>query len=118
NLFRVTSGGAQTTYGVSDNDALGGLSSPSWVAIDGGNNVWITNAGNSYALSEFDSTGAAVTGSYGYQRGTLNNPSFIAIDASGDVWVPNQNSDSVTELIGAATPTVTPLSALQPGVRP
>jgi len=32
--------------------------------------------------------------------------------------VPNQRGNSVTELIGAATPTVTPLSALQPGVRP
>jgi streptogramin lyase len=97
---------------------VGGLSYPTWVAIDGSNNLWITNSGNSYALSEFNSSGAPITGYYGYQRGALNNPSFLAVDASGDVWVPNQSSNTVTEIIGAATPTVTPLSALQPGQRP
>jgi len=112
NLFKLTPTGTSTSY------SAGGLSSPTWIAIDGGNNVWITNAGNSYALSEFNHSGAAVTGASGYQGGNLNGPSSLAIDASGDVWVPNQNSNFVTELIGAATPTVTPLSALQPGVRP
>jgi len=110
--------GNQTPYGVINNVAQGGLSSPTFVAIDGGNNVWLTNNGNSYALSEFAHSGTAITNSTGYQSGNLNTASWIAIDASGDVWVPNQRGNSVTELIGAATPTVTPLSALQPGVRP
>jgi len=118
NLFMYLPIGSQAPYGVINNCAQGGLSSPSWIAIDGGNNVWLTNNGNSYALSEFAHSGAAITTSTGYQSGNLNTPSWIAIDASGDVWVPNQSANSVTELIGVATPTVTPLSALQPGVRP
>ncbi len=118
NLFMYSPIGNQNSYGVINNAAQGGLSSPTWVAIDGGNNVWLTNNGNSYALSEFAHSGTAITTSTGYQSGNLNTPSWIAIDASGDVWVPNQGANSVTELIGVATPTVTPLSALEPGVRP
>ena len=60
----------------------------------------------------------AMSGTSGYQGGVLSNPSFLAIDASGDVWVANYGNNTVTELIGAATPVVTPLSAQQPGVRP
>jgi sugar lactone lactonase YvrE len=119
NLFMYSPSGDQNSYGVINNATQGGLSSPTFIAIDGGNNVWLTNNGNSYALSEFTHSGTAITNSAGYQSGNLNTPSsWIAIDASGDVWVPNQGADSVTELIGVATPTVTPLSALQPGVRP
>jgi len=118
NLFMYSPSGSQNSYGVINNATQGGLSSPTFVAIDGANNVWLTNNGNSYALSEFAHSGAAITTSMGYQSGNLNAPSWIAIDASGDVWVPNQGANSVTELIGVASPTVTPLSALQPGVRP
>ena len=114
-LGGVTPAGSGALYGGS---TLGGLSQPSWIAIDGANNLWITNLGNSFALSEFNSTGTAISGTSGYQGGTLDKASFLAIDSSGDVWVPNQGVNSVTELIGAATPAVTPLSALQPGVRP
>jgi hypothetical protein len=96
----------------------GGLSSPTWVAIDGANNIWIANNGNSYALSEFTNSGSAISGSAGYQGGNLDNPSFLAIDSAGNVWIPNKSANSVTEIIGVSTPTVTPLSALQPGVRP
>jgi sugar lactone lactonase YvrE len=118
NLFMYSPTGNQNSYGVINNALQGGLSSPTFVAIDGGNNVWLTNNGNSYALSEFAHSGTAITTSTGYQSGNLNAPSWIALDPSGDVWVPNQGANSVTELIGVATPTVTPLSALQPGVRP
>jgi len=98
--------------------AQGGLASPSWVAIDGTNNVWVTNNGNSYALSEFASSGVAITSSTGYQSGNLSAPSFLAIDGSGNVWIPNSGSNSVTEIIGVASPTVTPLSVLKPGTLP
>lgn len=118
NLFMYSPSGTQTPYGVINNAAQGGLSSPTFIAIDGANNVWLTNNGNAYALSEFAHSGAAITSSTGYQSGNLTTPSWIAIDPSGDVWIPNQGANSVTELIGVATPTVTPLSALEPGVRP
>jgi hypothetical protein len=111
----VTSSGAGTLYAGS---TVGGIALPTWIAIDGANNLWVTNAGNSYALSEFTNAGNAISGTAGYQGGVLNNPSFLAIDPSGDVWVSNQSGNSVTELIGAAAPAVTPLSALRPGVQP
>lgn len=118
NLFMYAPTGTQNSYAVINNATQGGLSSPTFVAIDGGNNIWLTNNGNSYALSEFAHSGTAITTSAGYQSGNLNMPSWIAMDPSGDVWVPNQGANSVTELIGVATPTATPLSTLQPGVRP
>ena len=114
-LGQITPSGTGTVYGSS---GVGGLSSPTWVAIDGGGNVWATNTGNSYALSEFTNTGNAITGSAGYQAGNLNAPTSIAIDASGDVWIPNHGGNTVTEIIGVANPVVTPLSALMPGVQP
>jgi sugar lactone lactonase YvrE len=95
-----------------------GLSTPSWLAIDGANYIWVTNNGSPTSLSEFNNAGTAITSSTGYQSGNLSAPSFLAIDSSGDVWIPNKGSNSVTELIGLATPAVTPISALQPGVRP
>ncbi len=118
NLFMYSPSGNQNSYAVINNFVQGGLSFPSFIAIDGANNIWLTNKGNSYALSEFAHSGVAITPSTGYQGGNLNTPSWIAIDASGDVWIPNKGANSVTELIGVATPTVTPLSALEPGVRP
>ncbi len=118
NLFKFTTNGTASSYGVVNNSNQGGLASPAWVAIDGANSVWVTNTGNAYALSEFNNAGNAISGDAGYQSGTLNNPSFLAIDASGDVWVPNCSGNSVTELIGVATPVVTPLTALKPGTRP
>jgi len=114
-LGGVTSAGSGSLYAGS---TVGGLASPTWIAVDGGNHLWVTNAGNSYALTELTNAAAAISGTAGYQGGNLNTPSWIAIDASGDVWVPNRDANSVTELIGVATPTVTPLSALEPGVRP
>jgi hypothetical protein len=121
NLYRISSTGSATAFGVINNNAQGGLSSPSWVAIDGANNVWVTNNGNSYALAEFSNngtTGPAITSTTGYESGVLDAPSFIAIDPSGDVWIPNKSANTVTEIIGIAAPTSTPLSNLTPGTEP
>jgi hypothetical protein len=45
----------------------------------------------------------------------MSAPTQIAIDPSGDVWVTNTSTSgvgySVTELIGVAAPTYTPLSS-------
>jgi hypothetical protein len=114
-LAKIPSGGGGALVG---GNGVGGLSAPSWVAIDGANNVWFTNNGNSYALSEYSNAGTSISPTTGYQSGNLNAPSFLAIDASGNVWIPNKGSNSVTELIGAATPVAVPLSLQTPGVRP
>jgi hypothetical protein len=99
----------------------GGLSQPVAVAIDGAGNVWIANNPESNytvgIVSEFSNSGAPITGSGGYDVKPF--PTSIAIDGSGDVWVTNGNGPSgnagynegTTELIGAAVPVITPISA-------
>ena len=78
----------------------GGLNSPYSVAIDGSGNVWATNRGGPGSLSEFTSTGTAITGKSGYSGGGLNNPYGIAVDGAGNVWAANNggDSDSISEI--------------------
>jgi streptogramin lyase len=96
----------------------GGLSSGSLsggggtqIAIDGSGNVWLTNV-VSVRLAEFSTAGAPLSPASGYTAGGgLENPDSLAIDGSGDVWIANAGTNSVTEIIGIATPVVTPLVA-------
>lgn len=94
----------------------GRLNAPSAIAIDGANHIWVTNNGNGTVteltssgavLSPFGFTGIAGSGNVAL----LDNPMGIAIDGAGDVWVSSNGNSSVTEFIGAAAPTVTPLVA-------
>ena len=88
----------------------GGLASASDLAIDGAGNVWIANLGRGgSSVSELSSSGVALSPSNGFVFGDLFQPLGIAVDGSGNVWLPNGNS-SVSELIGAATPVVTPIA--------
>jgi hypothetical protein len=89
----------------------GGLNEPVGIAIDGGGNVWVTNT---VGVTELSNSGMAMSPATGYFKNTnLSGLSGIAIDGSGDVWLPTLStslSSAVVELIGAATPVVTPLS--------
>ena len=81
------------------------------IAIDGSGNVWVTNV-TSVSLAEFSTAGAPRSPSSGYTAGGgLNGPTHLAIDGSGDIWIANAGTNSVTEIIGTATPVVTPLVA-------
>ncbi len=105
----------------------GGVGPAGGVAIDGGGNVWVpARAGR---LAEFSSAGVAITPSTGYVGGNLNVPTSVATDASGNVWVSNNTSTtvgslsvSVSEFVGVAVPTVTPMEGAlgqgQVGVTP
>jgi len=101
----------------------GGLSAggSGLIAVDGAGNVWIANIGGptktpqSGSITEISNSGAALSGASGFigvdQSGTstfIDNPIGVAVDPSGDVWV--SCLDNVVELVGAATPVVTPLS--------
>jgi hypothetical protein len=89
-----------------------GLDDPLGIAIDGAGNVWVANRYGS-RVSEFSNSGSAISPTNGYQGGKLNTSTLeaIAIDGSGNVWLSNPNVPSVTELIGAAVPVITPLAA-------
>ncbi len=81
----------------------GGLNAPFGVAIDATGNVWATNSGGTGSVSEFSSTGTAITGKSGYPGGGLNEPFGIAIDGAGNVWAANHggDSDSISEISNA-----------------
>lgn len=96
----------------------GGLNVPQGIAIDGAGNVWVANRGSTAtsapypdsSISEFNSSGTALSPSTGYLAG-LNISLSLAIDGSGNVWTTNANLNTVTEFIGAASPVVTPIVA-------
>ena len=46
----------------------------------------------------------------------MDDPYGIAIDGSGNVWITCYGGSTVTELIGAAAPVITPISAGLPTV--
>ncbi len=109
-----------TSAGVTVPGAAGytvtGLTSPSGIAIDGGGNAWISNyyggtgAGANF-VAELSAAGVKISPQPGdFAGGGLNGADGVAVDGSGDVWVPNYKGNSVTEIIGAAVPVVTPLS--------
>jgi hypothetical protein len=85
----------------------GGLSTPLNLAIDGAGMIWVTNTNNT--LSVFANSGAPVV-STPYAVQGQSAAGSIAIDISGNVWLANSGNSSVTEVLGAATPVVTPLA--------
>jgi hypothetical protein len=90
----------------------GGTLAPKSVAIDGNGNIWVANSGND-SVSEFSASGSPLSPAPpptylgGFSGGGLHQPQSLAIDGAGDVWV--TDIWGVTEIIGSATPVVTPL---------
>ncbi len=107
----------------SGNYTGGGLSEPNAIAIDGAGNIWAANDNSSaYSISEISNTGTIISPSTGYASalfGQYLSPNSIAVDGSGNVWLacnisssgPVSTVPTVLELIGAATPVITPIAA-------
>ena len=89
---------------VSAGYTAGGIVSPKALVFDGAGLLWIANGNNT--LSVLNSSGTAV--SVTPYTSMLNAPTSINIDGSGNVWITNSGSNTVTEVIGAATPVITP----------
>ncbi|SNT41972.1 Serine protease, subtilase family [Granulicella rosea] len=85
----------------------GGLSSPTALAFDGSGVLWIANANNT--VSAF--TGAGIPVSATPYSVSIPAPTSIDVDGSGNLWITNAGDNSVTEMIGVATPVVTPIAA-------
>ena len=86
----------------------GGLSAGRYLVIDGASNIWVANENGS--VSELANDGTPISPSTGYTGGGLSSSAGIAIDGSGNVWVANEGTSTLTEIVGAAAPAVTPLS--------
>ncbi len=104
-----------------------------FTAIDGAGTAWASLEGAAcltttacIGVAAVSAEGRQLTGpGYiidGYQPFESPTASATAIDSSGNVWVLNKYTQSVTELVGAAAPVVTPLalavSSNSLGVRP
>jgi hypothetical protein len=96
----------------------GGLNGPyGGIAIDGAGSVWAANyygglGSITGSVSEFSSSGSAISPPTGYVGGSLSGSNGVAIDGSGDVWVTEDyGNGGLTEFIGAATPVITPIAA-------
>ncbi len=90
------------------NTSLSTIGAPKGLAIDGNNTLWTINASNQ--LGAVTTSGTAVSPTGGYApviSGTLVGP---VIDGSGNVWFADTTNNTLQELIGIATPVVTPLS--------
>jgi sugar lactone lactonase YvrE len=94
--------------------APAGTQFPGGIAIDGSGNAWVVNPGGS--VVELSSTGTVLSGTNGYTGGGLNFPEALAIDGSGNIWVGTIQGHPVTELIGLATPVITPIVAGLPAI--
>jgi len=89
-----------------------GLSSGSGLAIDGAGSVWVSSRG-AVGASEFSSTGAGLSP---VRIGSAYLPSnaitfSVAIDGSGNVWLADEQTSRLLELVGSASPVVTPIVA-------
>jgi len=84
----------------------GGMSTPHSISIDGTGNVWVANTGGS--ITEFSNAGSLLSGTNGFEPSPYADDEEIAIDPSGNAWV--ASLVYVLEIIGVATPVVTPLA--------
>jgi len=117
-ICEVYASSSGTVSGPSTAYTGGGLEYPYYVAVDGAGNLWVTNdTTTEEAVSEFTNSGTALSPSGGFVH-TFAETYMIAVDASGNVWVANYNvtgSSStygyITEIVGAAVPTITPIAA-------
>lgn len=99
------------TSGYNDNKAS--IVYPQGIAIDGSGHVWVTNFGTNsvaeLAGSAANSPGQVLSPTTGYAiDARMDQPFALAIDASGNLWIPSFQDNSLTEIIGLATPVKTP----------
>ena len=109
------------------------LNLPQGVAVDGFGQLWIANSGDG-SISTLNGVYSSTAASNWYTEtspipyrhdalngGTMTSPVGLAIDGAGNVWVSNANPACLatattgtctyllSELIGAAAPTITPI---------
>ena len=110
-ISQLASDGTVISSGYSDNKAS--IWHPQGIAIDGSGHVWVTNFFGSsiteLAGSAANSPGQILSPTAGWALDAMVDEGFaIAIDASGNLWITNFYSNTLTEIVGLATPVKTP----------
>jgi sugar lactone lactonase YvrE len=110
-ISQLAGDGTVISSGYSDGKAS--ISHPQGIAIDGSGHVWVTNIlGSSItelAGSAANSPGQIISPTVGWAKDAgLNYGYEVAIDASGNLWVVNKTTNTLTEIVGLATPVKTP----------
>jgi streptogramin lyase len=98
----------QSNIAVADNSQGNFFNDSQFIAFDGANNFWVSNFSNAAVTHYASATGDLINYTAG---GTLDGSEGIAVDGSGNVWIANAGNNTVSEIVGAATPVVTPLVA-------
>jgi hypothetical protein len=110
-ISQLAADGTVISSGYSDNKAS--IYHPQGIAIDGSGHVWVTNFFGS-SITELAGSAAASPGQIlsptaGWALDAKFNEGFaVAIDASGNLWVTNFETNTLTEVVGLATPVKTP----------
>ncbi len=107
-VTKLAATGTQVTQLWTSPSMEDGLEYPAAIAVDAAGTGWIAGSGG---LSALASAGTLLTPNNALTGGEIYGANGVAVDASGDVWVTDSNNNLVTEFIGAAAPTVTPLVA-------
>jgi hypothetical protein len=110
-ISQLAGDGTVISNGYSDGKAS--IWHPQGIAIDGSGHVWITNIlGSSItelAGSAANSPGQILSPTAGWVRDAgLTAGWAVAIDASGNLWIVNNATNTLTEIVGLATPVKTP----------
>jgi sugar lactone lactonase YvrE len=78
-----------------------GLNSPSAVAIDPSGYVWVADSAKNYCVSEFTSSGSAVSGFTSATDAGCSGIYGLAIDKTGDVFAISNDSSVLVEMYGS-----------------
>ncbi len=88
------------------------------LSIDPSDNVWTANQESSASfnnglgsVSEFNNSGAPLSGSLGIDAGGIYYPEALAADTDGSIWVANYGDSSVTHLTSGGTAAAGPLTS-------
>jgi hypothetical protein len=91
---------------------------PYSLAVDGAGYVWvapgysITGSVNNSVVELAPTGSVAMYIAHANEvKEYLDGPQSLAVDSTGSVWVSNGLAYNVTQLVGVATPVVTPLAA-------
>jgi len=116
-VYKIASATTGTYSGVCTTGctkATGGtINTPFATAVDGANDVWITNAGTSPpSVTEFSNSAVAITPTFlsGTGYGTNSQYLSLQVDQSGSLWGTSWTTNAMVQFIGVATPAAMPLS--------